>query len=119
MARQTRSRESETFVFMFGHCSPSQLSLFLPSSSERFIELHHALILVAAGLSQSEFSVIQRTLSVQNFQICGDTAGVTLERRVLPLLKVFDRDLLLHAYFVKFVIPDQRVRDIPEGSLNG
>src|SRR5437899_1886054 len=33
-------------------------------------------------------------------------------------LKVMDRDLLRHAYAVKFVVSDQRIGDITEGSLD-
>src|SRR5260370_24201586 len=94
------------------------ITLWQPSPAQSLVQLYKALIFVATILGQRKFGVKQRTLRVEDLEIRGDTATVALQRSVHRFLKVMDRDLLRHAYAVKFVISDQRIGDITEGSLD-
>src|ERR1700726_4217705 len=93
--------------------------LLPPAAAQRLVKLHYALELVAAVLRQSELGAEERALVVEDFQVGGDAAAVALERCGDRIAEILDGVFLRFADFVILLIPDQSVRDVPEGQLDG
>ena len=81
--------------------------------------MHEALILVASGLSESELRRKKGSLTVQYFEIRGGAALVAHIGKTHGLLQVADGIFLAQPYLVKFLIADECIGNISEGSLNG
>ena len=90
----------------------------LPSTAQRFVKLHQALVLAAAGLGKSELGFKERPLPVENLEVGSDASAITNEGGVNRILQVFDGCFLSDADLMKFLVTDQRIRDIAKGELD-
>src|SRR5258706_5414490 len=98
------------------HVPPCRL---LPTAAQRPVKLHETLILVASRLCQSELRVEERSLPVQHFEICSGAALVARDGETDRLFQIRHQLFLLNSYLMEFLVGDQGVRHISEGTLNG
>src|SRR3974377_84702 len=95
------------------------LPSLLPASAEGPIKLYQALVLPAPPLRESQFSIEERSLTVQDFKIGRRTTSIAHFRETNGLLQIGDRILLTKPYFMEFLITNQGVGHLTEGTLNG
>jgi hypothetical protein len=92
--------------------------LLLPSTTERLVELHEALIFVAARGGPNELGIEQRPLPVEHFEICGNAALVTHFGEADRLGQIIHGLFPPDAHFMEFLKANQGVGYITECVLN-
>ena len=96
----------------------SRISLLLPPTSQRIVELDESQSFVKFCLRQAQLGIEIAGIAVQDFEVTRDPTLVTNIREPRGILRRCTEQLLLCPEFLILTVCDQRVRNFAEGLLD-